>query len=243
MPSYAGSERAADQRTRAADSAQISQRRAPGMRCAAGQLTEHRAHCAADSAHIWSTRSASTVDHSARTRPVRRASRSQIPTVHAKTGPSRGRRSADRTVATTGHPVRHSRPPRPPQGTSMRWWRRQARIDRVAAEVAQNWVRDAPARSRVRCPLGCAKPGHARAHRGGIRPRLHPGLTITSSAACNASGSASGCGSGCGTGSGSGSGSGGGSGTGGGTGGGSTDSGRAGFGFMGSRERSARTPW
>src|SRR5436309_12308482 len=28
--------------------------------------------------------------------------------VHAKTGPSRGRRSADRTVATTGRPVRHS---------------------------------------------------------------------------------------------------------------------------------------
>jgi hypothetical protein len=30
VPSYAGSERAADQRTRAADSAQISQRRAAG---------------------------------------------------------------------------------------------------------------------------------------------------------------------------------------------------------------------
>jgi hypothetical protein len=50
------------QRTRAADSAQISQRRAAGMRCAAGQLTERRAGCAADSAHIWSTWSASMVD-------------------------------------------------------------------------------------------------------------------------------------------------------------------------------------
>ena len=50
------------ERTRAACSAQISPRRAAGMRCAAGQLTERRAGCAADSAHIWSTRSASTVD-------------------------------------------------------------------------------------------------------------------------------------------------------------------------------------
>ncbi len=38
MPSYAGSERAAGHRTRPAYSVQISQRRAAGMRCAAGQL-------------------------------------------------------------------------------------------------------------------------------------------------------------------------------------------------------------
>jgi len=48
FPGYAGSERAAGQRTRAAYSGQISQRHAAGMRCAAGQLTELRAHCAAD---------------------------------------------------------------------------------------------------------------------------------------------------------------------------------------------------
>jgi hypothetical protein len=59
--------RVADQRTRVAYSAQISQRRAAGMRCAAGQLTERRADCAADSAHNWSTRSASMVGLSART--------------------------------------------------------------------------------------------------------------------------------------------------------------------------------
>jgi hypothetical protein len=63
---------------RARRTAQISQRRAAGMRCAAGQLTERRTDCAADSAHIWSTRSASMVDLSARTKSVRRASRSQI---------------------------------------------------------------------------------------------------------------------------------------------------------------------
>jgi hypothetical protein len=49
-----------------------------GYDSAAGQLTERRADCAADSAHIWSTWPASMVDLSARTRPVRRASRSQI---------------------------------------------------------------------------------------------------------------------------------------------------------------------
>ena len=43
VPSYAGSERAAGQRTRPAYSVQISQRRAAGMRCAAGQPTERRA--------------------------------------------------------------------------------------------------------------------------------------------------------------------------------------------------------
>ena len=48
FPSYAGSERAAGQRTCAAYSMQIGQRRAAGMRCAAGQLTELRADCAAD---------------------------------------------------------------------------------------------------------------------------------------------------------------------------------------------------
>ena len=82
--------RAADQRTRAADSAQISQRRAAGMRCAAGQLTERRADCAADSAHIWSTRSASMVD--LRPGPARCAEPAgpRFPSVHAKTGPITG---------------------------------------------------------------------------------------------------------------------------------------------------------
>lgn len=47
VPGYAGSERAAASE-RAAHSVQISQRRAAGMRCAAGQLTELRADCAAD---------------------------------------------------------------------------------------------------------------------------------------------------------------------------------------------------
>ena len=78
------------QRTRAAYSAQISQRRAAGMRCAAGQLTECRADCAADSAHIWSTRLASMVDLSARPRSVRRASRSQISQRSRKDRPHHG---------------------------------------------------------------------------------------------------------------------------------------------------------
>ena len=60
------------------------------MRCAAGQLTERRADCAADSAHIWSTRSASMVDLSARPRSVRRASGPRFPSVPAKTGPITG---------------------------------------------------------------------------------------------------------------------------------------------------------
>src|SRR5260370_40622711 len=47
VPGYAGSERGAASE-RAAYSVQISQRRAAGMRCAAGQLTELRADCAAD---------------------------------------------------------------------------------------------------------------------------------------------------------------------------------------------------
>jgi hypothetical protein len=103
--------RAADQRTHAAYSVQISQRRAVGMRCAAGQLTGRRADCAADWAHIWSTRSASMVDlgqdrGGAQSQQVPHSQRSR------KDRPSRGRRSADRTVATTGRPVRHSRPPR-----------------------------------------------------------------------------------------------------------------------------------
>ena len=49
--SYAGSERAAGRRTRGpakVRGVQISQRRAARMRCAAGQLTELRADCAAD---------------------------------------------------------------------------------------------------------------------------------------------------------------------------------------------------
>jgi hypothetical protein len=116
----------ADQRTRAADSAQISQRRAAGMRCAAGQLAERRADCAADSAHIWSTWSASMVDLSARTRSVRRASRSQISQRSRKDRPHHG---VD-IVRIELWP-----PPAVPSGiavrlgaprASVRWWRRQA---------------------------------------------------------------------------------------------------------------------
>ena len=141
--------RAADQRTRAADSAQISQRRAAGMRCAAGQLTERRADCAADSAHIWSTRSASMVD--LRPGPGRCAEPAgpRFPSVHAKTGPSRGRRCADRTVATTGRRVRHSRPPRRAQGRVC--GAGDAKRDRSRGGRGRpELVRDAPARSRGR---------------------------------------------------------------------------------------------
>ena len=90
VPSYAPSERAADQRTLAADSAQISQRRAARMRCTAGQLTERRTDCAADWAHIRSTRPASMVD--LRPGPGRCAEPAgpRFPSVQAKTGPITG---------------------------------------------------------------------------------------------------------------------------------------------------------
>jgi hypothetical protein len=90
VPSYARSERAGRTSERARRTAQISQRRAAGMRCAAGQLTERRADCAADPAHIWLRQSASMVDLSARTRPVRRASRSQISQRSRKDRPRHG---------------------------------------------------------------------------------------------------------------------------------------------------------
>ena len=118
--------RAADQRTCPADSAQISQRRAAGMRYAAGQLTERRAAPAADWAHIWSTRSASMADLGPGPGRCAEPAGPRSPSVHAKTGPSRGRCSADRTVATTGRPVRHGRPPRRAPGASVRCRRRQA---------------------------------------------------------------------------------------------------------------------
>ena len=75
---------------RARQKAQISQQRAARMRCAAGQLAERRTDCAGDSAHIWSSRSASMVDPSARTRSVRRASRSQISQRSRKDRPHHG---------------------------------------------------------------------------------------------------------------------------------------------------------
>jgi hypothetical protein len=142
--------RAADQRTRAACSAQLSQRRAAGMRCAAGQVTERRADCAADSAHNWSTRSAPMVDLSARTQVG--AQSQQVPDF-----PGFTQRPAhhgvdvvrDRTVATTGRPVRHSRPPRRAPGPAC--GPGDAKPDRSRGGRGRpELVRDASARSRGR---------------------------------------------------------------------------------------------
>ena len=141
--------RTADQRTRAADSAQISQRRAAGMRCAAGQLAERRADCAADSAHIWSTRSASMVD--LRPGPGRCAEPAgpRFPSVHAKTGPitgstlcgsNRGHHRPSRSAS-----VRPGAPQGPVCGAG------DAKRDRSRGGRGRpGLVRDAPARSRGR---------------------------------------------------------------------------------------------
>jgi hypothetical protein len=118
--------RVADQRARAADSAQISQRRAAGMRCAAGQLTGRRADCPADPRtsggrgrrRWWAFQPG----------PGRCAEPAgpRFPSVHAKTGPITGSTCAGRTVATTGRPVRRSRPRRRAPRASGRSRRRQA---------------------------------------------------------------------------------------------------------------------
>ena len=111
-----------------------------GMRCAAGQLTERRTDCAADSAHIWSTWSASMVDHSDRTRSVRRASRSQISQRSRKDRPITG---STLCGSNRGHhrPSRFGIAVRPgaPQGPVCAVPATPSGIDRVAAEVAQNW--------------------------------------------------------------------------------------------------------
>src|SRR5438876_8059057 len=112
---------------RAADSAQISQQRAAGMRYAAGQLTERRADCAADSAHIWSTRSAPMVD--------------------LRPGPARCAEPAGPRpppAVPSGIAVRPGAPgasavPATPSG-----------IDHVGGRGRPELVRDAPARSRGR---------------------------------------------------------------------------------------------
>ena len=127
------------QRTRAACSAQISRRRAAGMRCAAGQVTERRADCAADSAHNWSTRSAPMVDLSARTQVG--AQSQQVPDFPAFT-----QRPAHHGVDVVR--IEPWPPPAVPFGIAVRPGAPQgqravpatpSRIDRVAAEVAQNW--------------------------------------------------------------------------------------------------------
>ena len=141
--------RAADQRTHAAYSVQISQRRAMGIRCAAGQLTERRADCAADWAHIWSTRSASMVDLGQDQGGAPRASRSHISQRSRKDRPSR----VDVLRIEPWPPLAV------PSGIAVRPGARQRPVavpatpsgsDCVAARVAQNWFGTPPARSRGR---------------------------------------------------------------------------------------------
>jgi hypothetical protein len=141
--------RAADQRTHAAYSVQISQRRAMGMRCAAGQLTERRADCAADWAHIWSTRSASMVDLG---QDQGGAPSQQVPHFPAFT----------QRPAPPGADVLRIEPWPPlavPSGIAVRPGARQrpAAVPAtpsgsgcVAARVARNWFGTPPARSRGR---------------------------------------------------------------------------------------------
>src|SRR6266516_3874486 len=134
VTSYAGSERAADQRTprrtarRSASGAPRGCDAPLASRLSAGltALLTRRTSGQRGRRRWWTFRPG----------PGRCAEPAgpRFPAFTQRPAPSRGRRSADRTVATTGHPVRHSRPPRPAPRNQCAVPATPSRIDRVAAE-------------------------------------------------------------------------------------------------------------